>query len=67
LILGEVGETTTAVDQNLSPGERKRRRERARFGAMSPLQRETLNKRKHDARAAKRLFKMPQEKKETTR
>jgi hypothetical protein len=34
---------------------------------MSPLQRETLNKRKHDARAAKRLFKMPQEKKETTR
>jgi hypothetical protein len=34
---------------------------------MSPLQRELLNKRRHDARAAKRLFKTPQEKKETTR
>jgi hypothetical protein len=34
---------------------------------MSPLQRETLNKRKRDARAAKRLFKTPQEKKETSR
>jgi hypothetical protein len=29
---------------------------------MSPLQRETLNRRRRDARAAKRLFKTPQEK-----
>jgi hypothetical protein len=34
---------------------------------MSPLQRESLNKRRRDARAAKRLFKTPQEKKENAR
>jgi hypothetical protein len=34
---------------------------------MSPLQREEINKRRRDKRAAKRLFKMPEEKKETVR
>jgi hypothetical protein len=51
-------------DQINSPSERRRRNDRARRAAMSPLQREALNRRRRDARAAKRLFKTPQEKKE---
>ena len=54
-------------DQNLAPGERRRRKAIARRAAMSPLQKEEINKRRRDARAAKRLFKTPQEKKETAR
>jgi hypothetical protein len=67
VILGAPDETTSVCDENLSLGERRRRQDRARRAAMSPLQRESLNKRRRDARAAKRLFKTPQEKKETTR
>jgi hypothetical protein len=54
-------------DQNISPGELRHRKNRARYVAMSPLQKEALNKKHHDARAAKRLFKTPQEKKENAR
>jgi hypothetical protein len=67
LILGAFDETTPMGDQNLSPGERRRRKDRARRATMSPLQREEINKRRRDKRAAKRLFKMPEEKKETVR
>jgi hypothetical protein len=54
-------------DQNLSPSERRRRKGRARRAAMSPLQKEEINKRRRDARVAKRLFKTPQEKTKTVR
>jgi hypothetical protein len=62
LILGAFDETAPMGDQNLSPGERRRRKDRARRATMSPLKREEINKRRHDKRAAKRLFKTPEEK-----
>jgi hypothetical protein len=67
LILGAFDETTPMDDQNLSPGERRRRKDRAHRATMSPLQREEINKRRHDERAIKILFKTPEEKKETVR
>jgi hypothetical protein len=67
LILGAFDETTPMDDQNLSPGERRRRKDRAHRATMSPLQREEINKRRRDKRAAKRLFKTLEEKKETVR
>jgi hypothetical protein len=67
LILGAFDETTPMDDQDLSPGERRRRKDRAHRATMSPLQREEINKRRCDKRAAKRLFKTPEEKKETVR
>jgi hypothetical protein len=67
MVLGTVDETTAIDDQNISPGELRRRKNRARYAAMSPLQKEALNKKRRDARAAKRLFKTPQEKKENAR
>jgi HSP90 family molecular chaperone len=67
MVLGAVDETTAIDDQNISPGELRRRKNRARYAAMSPLQKEALNKKRRDARAAKRLFKTPQEKKVNAR
>jgi hypothetical protein len=60
VILGLADEATPVDKKNLSPKERRRRRYRARRVAMSPLQREALNKRRREGRAAKRLFQTPQ-------
>jgi hypothetical protein len=60
VILGPADEATPVDKKNLSPGERRRRRDRARRAAMSPLQREAFNKRRREGRAAKRLFQTPQ-------
>jgi hypothetical protein len=61
-ILGDNDDPNSMDDQNLSPGERRRRTRRARYAEMSPVAKEALLKRARDARAAKRLFKTPQEK-----
>jgi hypothetical protein len=65
VILGPADEATPVDKQNLSPGERRRRRDKARRAAMSPLQREALNKRRREGRAAKRLFQTPQTRRQT--
>jgi hypothetical protein len=66
-ILGYNDDPNSMDDQNLSPGERRRRTRRARYAEMSRVAKEALLKRTRDARAAKRLFKTPQEKKENAR
>jgi hypothetical protein len=66
-ILGQDDEPITVDDQALSPGERRRRRDRTRYAAMSPVSKEALQKKRRDARAVKRLFNTPQEKKESAR
>jgi hypothetical protein len=67
LMLGVVDETVTVDDQNVSPGERRRRNARARRAVLSPEQRALINKRRRDSYAAKRLFTTPEEKVERTR
>jgi HSP90 family molecular chaperone len=67
MVFGAVDEKTAIDDQNIFPGELRRRKNIARYAAMSPLQKEALNRKRRDARAAKRLFKTPQEKKENAR
>nr|XP_034595688.1 uncharacterized protein LOC117857244 isoform X2 [Setaria viridis] len=54
-------------DHDLSPKERRRRRDRARRAAMSPRQRAAINKRRRDSYVGKRLFMTPEKKKEKTR
>jgi hypothetical protein len=60
VILGPADEATPVDKKNLSPGERRHRRDRVHRAAMPPLQREAFNKRRHEGRAAKRLFQTPQ-------
>jgi hypothetical protein len=66
-ILGGNDDPNSVDDKNLSPGERRRRRARARYAEMSPVSKEALLKRLRVARASKRLFKTPQEVKESRR
>jgi hypothetical protein len=57
-----VDEETPDTNHNMYPIEHKRRRNRARYAAMSLLQREAINKKRRDTRVAKCLFKTPQDK-----
>jgi hypothetical protein len=66
-ILGGKDDPNSVDVQNLSPGDRRRRRIRACYAEMSPIAKEALLKKRHDARASKRLFKMPEEVKESRR
>jgi hypothetical protein len=66
-ILGGKDDPNSVDVQNLSPGDRRRRRIRARYAEMSPVAKEAVLKRRRDARASKRLFKTPEEVKESRR
>jgi hypothetical protein len=66
-ILGGKDDPNSVDVQNLSPGNRRRRRIGARYAEMSPVAKEALLKRRRDARASKRLFKTPEEVKESRR
>jgi hypothetical protein len=65
--LGGNDDPKSMDDQKLSPSERRRGKDRARYAEMSPGAKEALLKRNHDARASNRLFKTPQEVNESRR
>jgi hypothetical protein len=59
---GPETETYSTDDENMTPKERRRRQDSARWAAMSPISRALRNKRRRDSYVSKRLFKTPQEK-----